>query len=450
MKKIIIFGAGESKGGLNKYAIRKAERMGMEILFLVDNDEKKHNTIFWCSDNMNEQNVHGQYKIFPAEHIADVMDKDTFIIIATEVEHKEIEQQLINLGVDKDKFSYIKRMKDFYNYNEHLYEYLEEKKLIKEKNGKMYPRTLRIEITSFCNLKCEYCGFHGEIFKKLNVKSEHMEFDTLKEIIRQIKEWGTVERFVPFIGGEMFMHPQWFEICQYFAENTKISELITYTNGMLLNEKNIEKLLKLKYKKIKIVISIDGRSKEENDYYRKGSKYDIIKAHIHSLMRKMDERFKISIANTLITTEDKSIEVMRGSLEECKFLKDEFGDNVEMRSIPTFIRPFMYEDYKQKLIEHLELSDIKRIKVDMEGRGCDLPFCEMSFDTNGNILMCGCTNERYILGNIMCDNALDVWNNETMKKIRDCYKNGTSIELCEGCNAYKGEDCYEYVLCKEN
>ena len=452
MKKIIIFGAGESKGGLNKYAIRKAERMGMEVLFLVDNDEKKHNTIFWCSDNMNKQMfVRGgrQYKIFPAEHIADVMDEDTFIIIATEVEHKEIEQQLINLGVEKDKFSYIKRMKDFYNYNEHLYEQFEEGVIGKVKNDKIYPISVRLDLTTYCNLRCEYCPQHGKVFSDKNVKSRHMEMNVLKEIVRQIKDYGTIKEIINVRSGELFMHPQWFEMSQYIAENTGISKFEISTNGMLLNEKNIDKLLKLKYEKFLVRISIDGRNKEENDSYRKGSKYDVIRENVHMLLSKMDKRFKVMIFNTLLTSEHKAIEVMNGSLDECKYLVEEFGNKVIYYSSPARMFAPYYPQYNEAIIDCLNLSDIKIMHRDLNGNACSAPFCDMAFDVEGNILMCNCQPDKdIILGNIMKDNALDIWNDTYMQRVRECYKNGISVKECESCDLNRGKDYYEYILCK--
>lgn len=441
MKKIIVFGAGETKGGLNKYAIRKAKKMGIEVLFLVDNDEKKHNTIFVC-DNI-------EYKILSTEDITKSLDEDTFIIIATEVEHKEIYEQLIKLGIDKDKFSYIKGMEGFYNHNEHLYEQVGEGCWGKIKDGKIYPVALHIDLTTYCNLKCEYCGVHGEIFKSKNIKNMHMEMKVFKEIVRQVKEYNSIKEITNVRSGEIFMHPQWFEMCQYIAENTEIPIFLISTNGMLLNEQNIDKLLQLKFDKITIRVSLDGRNKEENDSYRKGSKYDVVKGNVHKLLERMDSRFKIIIFNTLLTSEDKSIEVMNGSLSECQYLVDEFGDRVSYYSAPARILTPDYQKYKQAIIERMQLSGIKIMKRDRNGRACPLPFYAMAFDVEGNILMCNCEPDRdVIIGNIMKDNAIDVYNGEFMNKVRECYKNGKSVKQCEGCNLNRGEEYYEYILCK--
>lgn len=68
---------------------------------------------------------------------------------------------------------------------------------------------------------------------------------------------------------------------------------------------------------------------------------------------------------------------------------------------------------------------------------CNLPFYKIDVDVNGDVLLC-CSDwyRKEILGNVIEENILDVWNNSKYSKIRNSLIHGNRKEckLCSKCN----------------
>lgn len=98
-------------------------------------------------------------------------------------------------------------------------------------------------ITSKCNLKCDFC------FAPRDTKD--LTFTQIKKSLKKLKDFG-VNR-ITFSGGEPLLHPQILEILDY---TNKLGMRPTLsTNGLLLDQVTIRKI---KNKVVKISISLDG------------------------------------------------------------------------------------------------------------------------------------------------------------------------------------------------
>ena len=76
---------------------------------------------------------------------------------------------------------------EFYNFMEFLFPgYLLHKWIAIHRNDG--PETLVIEMSSFCNLRCKFCNFHGEenLIEK-NKRGSFMTWNVVKELAKQTK-----------------------------------------------------------------------------------------------------------------------------------------------------------------------------------------------------------------------------------------------------------------------
>ncbi|MDT3697979.1 MAG: radical SAM protein [Thermincola sp.] len=124
------------------------------------------------------------------------------------------------------------------------------------------PLGVQFELTHRCNLKCIQCynnsGGH---------KSAEMSREMWLDIARQVREMGVFECVIS--GGEPLICDYVFDVMDVLHEYQ--TQFVFITNGMLLTNENIKRLLKYRYNWIQV--SIDGFTPETHDQIRgvKGS-----------------------------------------------------------------------------------------------------------------------------------------------------------------------------------
>ncbi len=112
------------------------------------------------------------------------------------------------------------------------------------------------ELTNACNANCIHCGSKSGD-RRIN---ELTEREALK-ICDDLKELGCQR--ISLIGGEMFLSPYWENICARLVDHgIRVSPL---TNGLLINESNLDKLKTLGINNISISIDALGPT---HDYIR--------------------------------------------------------------------------------------------------------------------------------------------------------------------------------------
>lgn len=121
-------------------------------------------------------------------------------------------------------------------------------------------RSLTINVTQICNLKCTYCaaggdGTYGEAQTKISVEK------TLPQLKFFLEKLSSGDSFkIVFLGGEPLLYPEGIRaIAQYVQLMTAgrdITPLFSIvTNGTLLTDENIELLKSIK---CNVTVSIDG------------------------------------------------------------------------------------------------------------------------------------------------------------------------------------------------
>ena len=123
------------------------------------------------------------------------------------------------------------------------------------------PEHVYFSLTNRCNLRCEMC----DIPKYSSKEDDELSAKELKSIILQIKEMG-VQHLI-FSGGEPLLRKDLLELVEYaVAKNIKMVDIIT--NGTLLNDDIIKKLIKCRLSHI--TISLDGLSKINSEIRGQG------------------------------------------------------------------------------------------------------------------------------------------------------------------------------------
>lgn len=126
-----------------------------------------------------------------------------------------------------------------------------------------YPKEIRLEASSFCQLKCPSCPTAQGIIHKSAVGSRFLKIDDFKRIVDSA-DW--IKEIELSNWGEIFLNPDLIKIMNYSFK--KKIQLVAY-NGVNFNnvkDEALEALVKYQFKAL--TCSIDGASQETYKQYR--------------------------------------------------------------------------------------------------------------------------------------------------------------------------------------
>jgi len=301
------------------------------------------------------------------------------------------------------------------------------------------PTQLELGFSGLCNSKCQYCPFHSR-YSTYKHPRELMTENTVNEIVRQVKPIRSFKTLVLVVEGEPMFHPKWQEYAiRVLNASGSIEECVVYTNGMLLTQENAKKLKELPVQKLRLVVSVDGSSPEDCEYWRQGEKFSVIRDHInkaYNILCQRSEETEILISGCVVLP--KNFDVHSAcSVEDflqrsSKWVREEF--------------PFAKCTYQLAQPMVPGLPGVKTIEVPRSPRlqVCTNPFFLTAISANGDILSCPCgyslrsENERRI-GNIHENDLLEVfYQNKTLNELRNTLLDNKRPKLCGECSQLGG------------
>ena len=154
-----------------------------------------------------------------------------------------------------------------------------------------FPFLINFELWNECNAQCTFCrsedggiyDLNPDSLGQVSIEKGRMPIKMFKEIIEQSKDH--ILLAVPYVNGEPLMYPDLYEALK-FASDREVATLIS-TNGELLTEQNIKKLLDSSLDFIKIAIS--GFSQDVFTIQHRGCDIEKIKENMKNLARMRDE-----------------------------------------------------------------------------------------------------------------------------------------------------------------
>ena len=129
-------------------------------------------------------------------------------------------------------------------------------------------RTFTLFITNNCNFRCKTCI--GEY-----LKSGNLPLNLVKKILPQIKKLGYSQ--ISFTGGEPALHPQFNKMVK-LVKDYKL-KILFISNGSLLERYKF--LIQYKDFLVAAEFSLDGATKEVNDYIRHKNSYEKVKQSVN-------------------------------------------------------------------------------------------------------------------------------------------------------------------------
>ena len=256
--------------------------------------------------------------------------------------------------------------------------------------------SLIIEPTNTCNLRCTFCF----VTDGMTRDGGFMDFNLFKKIIDGCND---LEHLCMHNWGEPLLHKDIFRMIEY-AKNKGVNYVVMNTNGTLLTDKMINRIVNSKLDIIRF--SIDGSA--ETFKRVRGVELENIEKNIKKLK---------------IIKEKKRPELKMGVVFTVE--EDTEGDAEE------------YINHWKKIVDHVRLQPklitSPRTEVCPEPFGKDYGKLVVLWD--GRVIPC-CVdyNANLMIGNIQNDTIPNLWKSEKLNILREQHLKGEFPDTCANCN----------------
>ena len=312
--------------------------------------------------------------------------------------------------------------------------------------SKEFPSQIMLDITEVCNLACIHCA-HPQ-FKESNVYAKAMldpELNT--KMVKEVAKYGRqITKYIRYTSnGEPLVHPKSYEMINYAVDYSDTKVTLT-TNGTLLNEKKMLKLLNSGLHMIDISI-------------------DAVNASTYSKIR-VNGDFNKTKSNVL-----KLINLIEKSTYKTKLIVSFVEQELNLKESDEFRDYWTEQGVKDVVIRKLHTnsgsnynSNIYKRNEVISRRPCLYPWERVVLTAKGNLNFC--PTDWFGKANI-CNyretTIKDLWHSTFYNQLRNkhiCNKYGNS-DICKNCPDWSNTswpfdkdksyaDLVEKVLYEEN
>lgn len=277
-----------------------------------------------------------------------------------------------------------------------------------------FPAELALELSSACNLRCVMCPV-----STTGRPAALMPDDIFRRAVDEAAgERGFI--FLPGGFGEALLHPRWGELLAY-AQERGIAPIVLLTNGMLLNERNVEWLLMLAVDVV--MVSIDGVDPETYAKVRVKGDLPTVEANVRRFLAQRGSAPKPKLALRIIRMRDTAAQI------------DAFFDRWRPLLGPAdgiLINEF--NDWAGKV----EDRSVLPATVARPPRGpCRMLWTNLSVHADGKVSACCYDSEdELIIGNLAAGETLaGIWRGEPLARLRRLHREERleALPICLAC-----------------
>ncbi len=286
------------------------------------------------------------------------------------------------------------------------------------------PFIINFELSNHCNESCVFCrSASGKIFDQ-NPKSTGepipkgtMRLEVFQDIVRQAKD--TLLMAVPYVNGEPFIYKHLGQALRT-AKECNVATMIA-SNGILLGEENIDKILDNDLDFIKVHIS--GYTNDVHQIQHRVGDVEVIKSNLKMLAGKIRERkarILVLVDYILYKHNVHQLDLFRNFAKECGFL-------------------FSVRPGNPRGMEDMEKAQPLRIQSTTH-IPCDWLWKALTVNWNGDLLPCcdyvvWSSTSGYGEHKVGETDLLDLWNGPEVIGMRKTHRDQgrAPIAICSGC-----------------
>lgn len=286
------------------------------------------------------------------------------------------------------------------------------------------PFVLFVDPASACNFKCVFCPTgHPELIAATGRYVGAMKFDLFTKIIDGLRDFDAPIRVLRlYKDGEPFLNKRLADMVLYAKQSRRVDYIDTTTNGSLITPERVGPLLEAGIDRINI--SVDGMDAASYSKFT-GTKFDFDKFVDNvkwMYSNKGHCEIVIKSLNEIITQEhqDRFFEI--------------FGDYCDRIFIENFAPCWPEFDIEGltnvKITKGLYNQPIKELTV------CPYIFYSCAVNADGLVSSCFQDWERkLVIGNVRKQSIKEIWNSDTMNKLRLQHLEGKrkQLDVCGNC-----------------
>ncbi len=304
---------------------------------------------------------------------------------------------------------------------------------------KYVPYATLYELTLKCNMRCLHCGSSAGLERKKELTTQEW-----KKVTKELSELGG--KYVTLLGGEPFLRKDWFEISKDIIDNSM--EVTIISNGMLINERIIEKLRKID--PYAIAISLDGARPETHDQIRQ------VKGSFKKCLESLSMLRKAEINTSIVTTLNKinfkdlprisDIILNKGIAWQIQIAvpMGRFSQNLMISKEEFYSAGIFIASCRQKYsIEQLPVmgahcfgyksKKLPNVNLVPVWQGCQAGVTLLAVQSNGNVKGCLSLSDDFIEGNILNTSLKKIWDSSDFCKYNRNFAKSQLNGECKDC-----------------
>lgn len=276
------------------------------------------------------------------------------------------------------------------------------------------PKTLRIDITAFCNAKCPFCP---RVAMPETRASGKMPIEKFSSIIKQAKDFG-IKTLKLYITSEPLLHPDFSKFVKVAVDNNLSVQISTNLSVLQHRLNDLKKISKIQ-------LSIEGWDKESYEKYRYPLKFERAKNNFNFLnndpqLKKIYKEIHLPV--TKLTNLEKFFNLW-GIVDSIRIDFMQPYNNFDTSTNKFYSKyPFQLQN---------EIYELREIK----DKACYDPFDEIVIGYDGKIHLCCLDFHAELpLGNVE-EGFSNILNNHMRKSIQREFLSG-DIKTCGSCSQF--------------
>ncbi len=282
-------------------------------------------------------------------------------------------------------------------------------------DGVAFPTEVAIELAALCNLACVMCPV-PTTKRPPELMKEKLFLETVDQLAT---EKGYV--LLPQGFGESMLHPKWAGLIAA-ARERGIGPIIMLTNGMLLNEKNVSRVLELDVDAL--VVSIDGTTAATYASVRVGGDLDVVERNVELFLARRGARSSPKLVVRIIRMQDTANEI--DAFFERWTPRLQGGDEIRINE---------YNNWSGRVEDRAAAG---AAAPDVAHRApCRMLWSNLSVHADGKVSACCHDSEdELVVGDLAAGDTLQsIWRGEKLRALRTIHREGRTAELpiCRDC-----------------
>lgn len=286
------------------------------------------------------------------------------------------------------------------------------------------PRSVSIEATAACNLHCLKCHCQSPLRtdQRRYEGPARMSFENWKIIIDKFSAEYPGIPFSPAIRGEALLHPQIVEMVEYAAKKGHSASF--FTNGNLLTPDISKRLIEAGLSSL--TVSLDANDPDLYRSLQPGGDFNRVVENVEAFLKL--RRGKTPAIGMHFVESPENSDIFDAYLRRW-FGKVDFVSKSICLDFLKGHRPWkLYSKPKHRI-------------------PCTWLWMNMYIHANGLAATCGMDiREQWNLGNILFQNASEIWNSEQYKKVREAqFSLKDCIKFCKSDLSWSGNISYQKI-----